>query len=339
MANKVRVLIVDDSALMREALKSLLEENPSIEVIGIAKDGKEGVEKALALRPDVITMDLKMPLLSGIEAIERIMEECPIPIIVVSGMDTEVIVKALSLGAMDFVSVTQDIEFISRELSEKILIAARVRPLRRLKIKKSPARDVCRIDTKRPASKIVAIGVSTGGPQALEVVLSRLPADFNAGILVVQHMSKGFISGMAEWLNTTSHLKVKVGNTGDSVTAGMIFLAPDSYHMLIDTNGRILLKEELNKNALHVPSITATMKSAAENYGSEVVGVIMTGMGSDGLEGIKAIKKAGGMTISQDEKTSIVFGMNKAAIDSGAIDRILPLERIAEELISAIKGD
>ncbi len=205
---KIRVLIVDDSALMREALKNILESDAAVEVIGMAKDGREGFEKTLALKPDVITMDLKMPVMTGVEAIEKIMEEMPVPIIVVSSMEINVIVKALSIGAMDFVAVTSDIETISKELIDKVKIASRVKAIRRIKIK--PYNKISKDAPHKAVSKVVVIGVSTGGPQALQEVLSGLPIDFHGGILIVQHMSKGFIEGLAEWLHSITRLAVRV---------------------------------------------------------------------------------------------------------------------------------
>lgn len=337
MANKIRVLIVDDSSLMREALRTILDADPAIEVIGVAKDGLEGVEKALTLKPDVITMDLKMPILSGLGAIERIMEELPIPIIVVSSMETSVIVKALSVGAMDFVAVSADIEIISKDLVDKIKIASRVRPLRRFKFKAySPAEKNV---SKRDITKIIVIGVSTGGPQALQEVLSKMPRDFHQGILVVQHMSKGFIGGLAEWLNLTSCLEVRVAKAGDELKGGQILLAPDDYNMYINADGRIVLKEYTGKAPAHIPSIDETMKSAAEFYGENTIAVLMTGMGTDGVEGMKAVKASGGRTVAQDEASSVVFGMNKAAINSGCVDKIVPLSEIADEIVKSIRKD
>lgn len=334
MSNKIKVLIVDDSGLMREALRSVLESDPAIEVIGMAKDGLEGVEKAFALKPDVITMDLKMPILSGLGAIERIMEESPVPIIVVSTMETSVIVKALSVGAMDFVAVSSDIDTISRDLIEKIKIAARVKPLKRFKLKVcSPAEKSV---SKKEIKKVVVIGVSTGGPQALQELLSKMPRDFHQGILVVQHMSKGFIGGLAEWLNITSCLEVRVAKAGDELRGGLVLLAPDDYNMYIDANARILLKEYAGKAPSHVPAIDETMKSAAKVFGENVIAVLMTGMGTDGVEGIKAVKQAGGKTIAQNQASSVVFGMNKAAIDSGCIDKVVHLSDIALEIVRSI---
>lgn len=334
--DKIKVLIIDDSALVREGLTSILEQDPYIELVGLAKDGKEGAEKTLALKPDVITMDLNMPIMSGFESIENIMDESPVPIIVVSSADTSVIAKALSMGAMDFVAVNADIETIAAELISKIKILSHAKPLRRMKI------EPCAVKAPSPRAKgelsrVVAIGVSTGGPQALQVIFAKLPPDFPAGVLVVQHMSRGFIGGLAEWLNMTSPLHVMVAKAGDVLKNSMIMLAPDDMHMRIGDHGRITLSENVDKSIDFVPSIDVMMKSAADSYGKECAGVIMTGMTQCGVNGMRAIKKAGGMTIAQDEATSAIFGMNKAAIDAGCIDRVVPLDRIADEITGMMR--
>lgn len=334
MAEKIRVLIVDDSALMREALKQILLSDASIEVVGMARDGKEGAEKALTLKPDVITMDLKMPVMNGIEAIETIMEKRPVPIIVVSSMDARVIASALSIGAMDFVPVTEEIDQIAKGLIRKIKTASRVKPLRRIRIKplpKAPAPG-----KKKITDKIIAIGISTGGPQALQVLLSLLPANLPAGILIVQHISNGFIHGMAEWLRATSHVDIKVAAAGDVLKSGTVYFAPDDYHMTIDEGGVIGLKEDTADKRVHIPSIDVMMNSVAASFGENAIGVIMTGMGRDGVEGIKAINKSGGTTIAQDEKTSVIYGMNKLAVDAGYIDKIVALEDMGKELVKLL---
>jgi two-component system chemotaxis response regulator CheB len=335
MSEKIRVLVVDDSTLAREAIKAILADDPSIEVIGEAKDGSEGVKKAYALKPDVITMDLKMPVMTGIEAIEEIMENTPIPIIVVSSMDRKVIVAALSIGAMDFVPLKDNINEMAVDLIEKIKIAVKVRPLRRIKIRPAVKKEVPRV-AKSSATKIIALGISTGGPQALEVLLSRLPVNFNAGIVIVQHISSGFVEGLVDWLKISSKLDIRVAKSGDTVKSGVVLFAPDNYNMLISEDGRVILKEDLSKSMLHVPSIDELMKSVAKNYKYRAVGLLMTGMGSDGVEGMRLIKSSGGITLAQDEKTSVIFGMNKLAIDRGYVDKIVTLEKIADELVELV---
>jgi two-component system chemotaxis response regulator CheB len=331
MSGKIRVLVVDDSSLARDAIKSIFESDPLIEVVGEAKDGQEGVRKAFALKPNVITMDLKMPMLNGLDAIEMIMQELPTPIIVVSSMDTKVIVKALAIGAMDFVPLDEEIDVIANDLLEKVKIASKVKPLRRMK-KILPVRNILPVE-KKSVHKVVAIGVSTGGPQALQVLLSSLPSDFKAGIVVVQHISKGFIGGLAEWLRQSCSLDVHVARAGDVLKSSTIWIAPDEYNLVVDEKGVIGLKEDVTKKLLHVPSIDVMMESIADSFGSFALGVIMTGMGQDGVKGIAAIKDRGGFTIAQDEATSVVYGMNKVAVDKGFINKILPLDKMAEEII------
>ena len=327
---KIRVLIVDDMPLMRKMLEDIVNSDSSLEVVGTANDGKNGVEKVKALNPDVVTMDLKMPIMDGIEALEKIMQETPVPILMVSGMDVKVVMKTLSLGAMDFIIVTQEVDKIAGELIAKIKIASRVKPLRRIKIRLSkPPVAIGNNST----SKIVAIGASTGGPQALQVFLSRLPSGFPASILIVQHITKGFINGLAEWLNSNSSLDVRIAKEGDSLEKPAVYLAPDNCHMEVGKGQVINLSQNEFKNMRHVPSIDVMMKSVSGVYEENVIGVLMTGMGEDGVEGMRCIKEAGGMTIAQDEETSTIFGMNKVAIEKGYVDEVSALDHLADKII------
>jgi two-component system chemotaxis response regulator CheB len=335
MSDKIRVLIVDDSALVRQSLKAILSSDPEIEVVGEARNGKEGYDKTVLLRPNVITMDLTMPVMDGTEAIGKIMEDFPTPIIVVSSMNVKVIVKALAIGAMDFVAVTQEIGEISEDLIDKVRIASRVRPIRRMKIANVTKKEIPL--RKELATRVVTIGVSTGGPQALQVLFSAMPADFPAAILVVQHISPGFVQGLAEWLSLTSPLVMHVAKAGDELKKGTVLFAPDGMHMTVDEQEKIVLKEDISQKMLHIPAIDVMMESVADVYQRKAGGVIMTGMGRDGVSGISTIKKNGGITLAQDEKTSAIFGMNKIAIDAGVIDRVLPLEGIAGELINLMQ--
>jgi len=329
----IRVFIVDDSALARTALRSILSSDPQLEVIGEAQDGREAVKKALLLKPDVITMDLEMPLLGGLEAIEAIMEEQPVPIVVVSSLDTKIVVRALSIGAMDFVSKTNEIDKISNELIEKVKIASRVRPLRRMR----KAKPVKKMSLSSGVDhKIIALGISTGGPQALQAFLSRLPGNLPASIVVVQHISEGFVEGLVEWLNQQSFLDVKVAKEGDDLKAATVFFAPDKVHLTVGEEGRLHLKEDLTRKMIHVPSIDVLMKSASESFGKKAIGILMTGMGHDGVDGMAAIKKVGGYTLAQDEKSSAIFGMNKLAIEQGVVAKVVSLEKMSSELISLL---
>ena len=335
MSHLIRVLIVDDSTLARQALNALLSADPEIEVIGEARNGKEGYEKALALRPDVITMDITMPIMDGLQATERIMEEVPTPIVIVSSRNVQVIVKALGFGAMDFVANTGGLDEIKEDLLQKVKIASRVKALRRMHIRPVTQRSIV---SRGAASRAVALGISTGGPQALQVLLAKLPAQFPAGILVVQHISTGFIQGLVDWLSVTSPLSIRVAKAGDVLKKGTVFFAPDGVHMTVDAEEKIVLKEDGSKKTLHVPSIDVLMRSVAEVYQESAVGVIMTGMGRDGVDGIAAIKAAGGRTLAQDEKTSAIYGMNKIAVDQGMIERVVALDQMADELAHLVNG-
>ena len=330
---KIRVLIVDDSALMRQALKSILEADDLLEIVGTAEDGRAAIAKAASLKPDVITMDLKMPFCSGLDAIEEIMENNPIPIIVVSSLDKDLIIKTLSMGAMDFVVVAKEIDQISKELIEKIKIASRVKPLKRMKM---PCLHPQKAIFKKNVEKIIGIGASTGGPRALQEIFMHLPSDFPSGIIVVQHMLKGFILGLVDWLNSCSHLEIKVAHDGDVIKSSTVLLAPDDYNITIDEDARIILSKDATGKMLHVPSIDAMMFSLAKSFKENAVGVLLTGMGRDGVEGVQAIKQSAGVTIAQDERSSILFGMNKVAIESGCIDRVVSLDKISEELCKIV---
>ncbi|MBT7461973.1 MAG: chemotaxis-specific protein-glutamate methyltransferase CheB [Waddliaceae bacterium] len=333
MDKKIKVLVVDDSALVRGMLTEILNTSGDIEVVDTAKNGEEGVKKALSLKPDVITMDITMPIMGGFEAIERIMQEFPIPIIAVSGMEAKTIMKALDVGAMDFISVKQDVEDLGKELVEKIKVASKVKPLKRMKkyaINKGPQKK------KSSATKVVVIGISTGGPQTLEFFLSKFPEDFPIGFVVAQHMTEGFIKGFAEWLGTKTALNVKVAEEGEIVAQGTILIAPDDSDMEIGEGGIITCVKGERDYGMSL--IDTMMKSAAKEYGENTVGVIMTGMGRDGVEGMQEIKAAGGITIAQDEQSSAIFGMNAEAIKTGCIDVVVSLENIYQEIIKATQG-
>jgi two-component system chemotaxis response regulator CheB len=336
MAEKISVLIVDDSPLVRESIRSALDSEPEIEVIGTACNGEEGVRKAVTLRPKVITMDLRMPVMDGFEAIERIMQEEPTPIIVVSSMDNESIGKTLDMGVMDILKLDKDINDVACALIEKVKIASRVKAMKRARHRPESPRQV-RVRPNCPF-RVAAIGISTGGPQALRILFSGLNCGFPVGLLIVQHMSPGFIEGMADWLNSVSAIDVRVAWPGAILRPSSALIAPDCRHMEIDGDARIHLVEETEGRSMHIPSIDRMMKSVACAFGVNAIGVIMTGMGRDGVEGLKAIKKAGGLTIAQDESTSAIFGMNRVAIEEGIVDKVLPADEIAGEILATVYG-
>ncbi|MBF0216557.1 MAG: chemotaxis-specific protein-glutamate methyltransferase CheB [Candidatus Omnitrophica bacterium] len=333
---KIRVLIVDDSEFIRTVLREALETAPYIEIVGEADNGRDGIRQAFKLKPDVITMDLKMPIMDGFDAIGKIMEDNPIPIIVVSTLDEEIITKALSMGAMDFVHKARDMQTIAEDLTDKIRIASRIKPITRFKrvhTHRQPRDKAVANEPVQPGSKVIAIGVSTGGPQVTGTLIGLLPETLSTPILVVQHISEGFVQGLVKWMQGVSKLSVSIPSDGEKIKPGNIYFAPDKYHMVVKRKGVIGFEKKISNDEFHVPSIDRLFLSVSEVYGKDAMGIIMTGMGTDGVAGISAMKLVGATTIAQDEASSVIFGMNKAAIEKGVIDKILTPERIAEEIV------
>ncbi len=342
-ANKVRVLVVDDSALMRKLIPQMLETDGSIEVVGTAMDGTFCLKKIEELQPNVVTLDLQMPGMNGIDTLKEIMRRNPLPVIVVSSHSTEgasITFKALGLGAFDFVTKPQDatahMADAARELIAKIKAAAECKVVRPGTLRAAPARPEKNTSGKSaPApTKMVAIGISTGGPQALEFLLAQLPPDFPGTILVVQHMPEGFTEMFARRLDELCGLRVKEAQSGDVLQAGRVLVCPGSRHMTVKRlpMGDVVV---LNDDALvngHRPSVDVLFRSVAEEFGRLSVGVLMTGMGDDGAEGLGAVKKAGGMTIAQSEESCVVYGMPKAAVERGYATRVVALDVLSSTL-------
>ncbi len=343
---KVRVLVVDDSAFMRRSICKMLEGNQYIEVVDVAADGLSAIEKTKTLRPDVITLDIKMPVLDGLAALERIMQECPTPVIMLSsltGRGGEMTLKALDLGAVDFIDKTaasgpMEISVIADGLIAKILVAARVdirklQPAEAKKVAPPPQPVVSRGDTE-----VVLIGTSTGGPPALQEVLGNIPVNFPAPILIVQHMPIGFTRSLADRLNNICAIGVKEAEDGDPLRPGCAYIAPAGQHMKIRRGGselRVFL-DLLPEDALHRPSVDALFESAAAICGRKVLAFVLTGMGKDGLLGAQAIKREGGRVVVESEETSIVFGMPKAVLDEVKVDGIAPLYAVAGTIIKMV---
>ncbi|MBT4511415.1 MAG: chemotaxis response regulator protein-glutamate methylesterase [Chloroflexi bacterium] len=346
MAEKTKVLIVDDSAFARFSIAKRLRTDPGIEVIGHASDGIEAIEQTKSLQPDVVTMDVTMPRMDGIEAVERIMVECPTPIVMLSaltGEGAEVTIKALELGAVDFflknslVSPVGDGDNVG-ELLEKLKQAARIDRSQLNSLAQKPSKYLSpelKWQKKRSSDlhQVIALGSSTGGPRALNQVIPMLPGDLPAGILMVQHMPVGFTKSLAERLNNISELDVKEAENGDVLSPGVVLVAPGGSHMIVDTNGRIVLNQGPQECGLR-PAVNVTMESAAKMYGDSVLGVVLTGMGSDGTRGAGLIKQAGGEVIVEHESTCVVYGMPKSVVEAGHADDILPLEKIATEIVA-----
>src|SRR6266571_2520479 len=324
MNSPVRVLVVDDSALMRKLIPQILEADRSIQVVGTAMDGNFGLKKIDELKPQVITLDLEMPGMSGLEMLKEIMRRHKLPVIVVSSHSTQgasVTLQALSLGAFDFVAKPQDVSARMPELH--------------------PRSEKLSIDTKKIPARVIAIGVSTGGPQALQYVLSQLPPDFPGSIVVVQHMPEGFTEMFARRLDEICSIGVKEAQSGDLLLAGRVLICPGSRHLKVKRlplGDVAVLSDDPRVNG-HRPSADVLFKSLAEEFGPKGIAVLMTGMGDDGAQGMGTVKAAGGMTIAQNEESCVVFGMPKAAIDRGYAIRVVALDALANTLMAQCTQD
>ena len=336
----VRVLVVDDSALMRKLIPQMLAGDESIEVVGTAMDGSFCLKKIEELKPNVVTLDLEMPGMNGIDTLKEIMRKHPVPVIVFSSHSTEgasVTMKALGLGAFDFVTKPKDASAHMAETARELI--ARVKAAADCKLKPRSLPGIPPKPEKVPAptgapNKIVAMGVSTGGPQALEFVLSQLPGDFPGTIVVVQHMPDGFTDMFARRLDEICPLRVKEAQSGDLLLPGRVLVCPGSRHMKVKRlplGDIAVLSDEPRVNG-HRPSVDVLMRSVAEEFRGGAVGVLMTGMGDDGAEGLGAIKKEGGMTIAQSEESCVVYGMPKAAIERGYAVRVVGLDIMGSTL-------
>jgi len=339
----MRVLVVDDSALVRMAVSNILAK-AGIEVVGTAKNGKEAVEKTLKLNPDVITLDIMMPVMDGLTALKMIMEKKPTPVIMLSTLTTEgarETLEALKLGAVDFVTKPSgplvDLSSIEKELVTKVKIVAGTSPnLMRIHNLKKLKLDVVRGSWGVKTEDVcVLIGSSTGGPSALEMIIPRLPADIPAPIFVVQHMPPDFTQQLAERLNSISEVEVKEAENNERVKDGVVYIAPGGYHMKVRRAANVVRIKIVDGEPVNAvkPSVDVTADSVVQAYGGNVVGVILTGMGEDGAYGMKMIKDRGGLTIACSEDTCVVFGMPKAAIEIGGIVSVKPVFEIAEEVV------
>ncbi len=337
---EIRTLVVDDSPFARGLIIDILSTDKQIKVVGEAANGVEATQKVRDLKPDIVTIDIEMPVMNGIDAIEEIMASNPVPILVVTTRgDAKTAYDAISRGALDLV-VKPDVSMEgAREFIDKIKLLSRIkvithisrRAIREVKLTEKLSFGGGEMD------RVVAIAASTGGPEALSIILSSLPAGFPCPVVIAQHISDGFVAGMAEWLRKLSKLSVKSPAEGEPLLPGTVYIAPSEKHMEITGAKTIALAERQEKDIYH-PSCDRLLFSVARVFGSRSIGVILTGMGSDGALGMEKIKKAGGTTIAQDEKTSIVFGMPKIAIESGCIDKVLPLEEITAEIVRIMSG-
>lgn len=346
MTRKIRVLIVDDSALVRDILAQGLSRDPGIEIAGTAADPYQARDKIIELRPDVMTLDVEMPRMDGVEFLRRLMPQYPLPVIMVSALTErgkQITIEALEAGAIDFVTkpkadVAQGLQSLILELATKLKIAstANVSHWKHRKF----ADTIIRTTPKALAEstdKVVAIGASTGGTEAIREVVTRFPANF-PGVVIVQHMPAGFTKMFADRLNQLCTMEVKEAEDGDRVLGGRILLAPGGLQMrVIRAGGQY--KVEVKPGALtngHCPSVEVMMQSVAEYAGKNSIGVMLTGMGRDGADGMKKMREAGARCIAQDEETSVVFGMPKEAYACGGAERLVPLGKIADMVLSFV---
>lgn len=345
----IRVLVVDDSAFMRAALSRMIASETDMEVAGTASSGSEAVGKIAPLDPDVVTLDVEMPGLNGLETLRRIMAQSPRPVIMVSAVtekDAEITFNALAAGAFDYVpkqlsSTSLDILHIQPDLIAKIRAAALSRNSHLGGVsRRKPARSIlseCQ-NSSSTSPAIVALGTSTGGPRALQEILPLLPRDLSVPILIVQHMPPGFTAPFAQRLNSLCSVTVREAAHKDPILPGVVYIAPAGMHMTIDRPSESLSLICLDKqpeNSLHMPSVDVMMKSVAKNFGNSAMGVIMTGMGSDGAQGMKAIHREGGLTVGQDEASCIVYGMPRACAELGVLNRVVPLSGIPSQILQA----
>jgi two-component system, chemotaxis family, protein-glutamate methylesterase/glutaminase len=335
MKKPVRVLVVDDSALMRKLIPQILEQDSSIEVVGTAVDGHFALKKIDELAPQVVTLDLEMPGLNGVDTLKEIMRRQKLPVIVVSSHSTagaSITLRALGLGAFDFVAKPHDVfahmPEIADELIEKIRAAAQstgVHP--QFLPGETPPTPAGNLQPLAP-THIIAIGVSTGGPNALQYLFSHLPGDFSGSILVVQHMPDGFTELFAKRLDETCPIRVKEAQTGDLLVAGRALISPGNRHMKVKKlplGNVVLLGEDAPVNG-HRPSVDVLFHSVAHEFGSQAMAVLMTGMGEDGAVGLGEVRAAGGLTVAQSKETCVVYGMPKAAIERGYAMRVADLQ-------------
>jgi len=345
----IKVLVVDDSAFMRKAISTMLDKDAGIKVIGTARDGQEGLDMVRKLNPDVVTMDIEMPKMDGLTALRHIMMESPRPVLMVSSLTTEgaeSTLKALELGAVDFIpkqlsKVSLDIVKIEKDLIARVKTVA-ARKMRHVTAraaaprKSATPRKAFVAPSGRPIRDVVAIGVSTGGPPVVQKILSSLPADFPASIIIAQHMPAAFTGPFAKRLDSVSKISVKEAEPGDILKAGHAFVAPGGKHVVLDqkvSRVDVVVTEE-PADALYKPSANVLISSVAKAVGKRGLGVILTGMGNDGCEGVRDLKGKGGRALAQSDSTCVVYGMPKAIVDDKLADEIVDLDDLAESILA-----
>jgi two-component system, chemotaxis family, protein-glutamate methylesterase/glutaminase len=347
----VKVLVVDDSPLIRQLIVEALEKDPDVQVVGTAENGKQAIEQAAALRPHVITMDVDMPVMDGLTATERIMADYPTPILVLTAdprnQAPELTHRALAVGALAL-RVKPGVEAEMANLAREVKLLATIRVIRHVRgVKKvlgsSPSNPALpQLAPQQPFAPsslgVVCVASSTGGPQVVQKLLADLPADFPVPLAIVQHINAAFSDSLVGWLAASTKLKVKVAKDNDLLTPGTVLLAPPDAHLVIAARGKVSVQPGGPRDG-HLPSGTSLLESAAKTYARRAVGVILTGMGNDGVDGLAAIRAAGGKTIAQNQESSVVFGMPGAAIARGIVDHVVPGDELAATLIKLARGE
>lgn len=354
MVGSTRVLVVDDSAFMRKVIKTVIDEQADMTVVGTARDGKDAIEKIRSLRPNVVTLDIEMPNMNGLEALKHIMEKTPTKVIMVSSLTSEnadTTIQCLELGAIDFIqkpsgSISLDFAKIQEDLIEKIRTAHSVNVDRLARRRSSP---VAQKPTPRASNfnsvvgtsnKILLIASSTGGPRSLETIIPLLPEKIGCPAIVVQHMPPSFTKSLADRLDKSSNIRVVEASEGEVLEKDTVYIAPGDYHLgirKIGSTSKIYLDTSEKLNGVR-PAADFTFKSVADIYGRNILTVVLTGMGKDGAIGAQLIKQKGGTVIAESKDTCVVYGMPKAVVDGGSADYVLPNTSIAEKIIEILKG-
>ncbi len=345
-ARPIRVVVAEDSSTARELLVTLLDRDAAIEVVGQATNGVQAVEMAGRLRPSAVVMDIHMPVMDGFEATKRIMIEAPTPVIIVTGAanarDVEMSLRAVQLGALTVLPkpsgpADPDFEASARRLVSMVKALSEVKVVRRHARPDEPPvqRRPSAPQLTRSPVEVVAIGASTGGPAALYRLLERLPLETRVPILVVQHIAKGFAAGLVSWLGSGTPLPIKLAEEGEALAGGTIYVAPDDHHLEVNQHRRVVLSNGARTNGFR-PSASVLFCSVAETFKANSVGVILTGMGQDGLDGLRELRRVGGRVLAQDEATSVVFGMPGAVVSAGLADVVAPVEELAADLSALV---
>lgn len=332
---KIRVLIVDDSSVVCKMLSYIFSSDPEMEVVGTAGDGEEALAKVLSLKPDVVTMDLHMPKMDGYETTRRIMETYPVPVVIVTAIESAIevknLMKVIEAGALAALKKppgigTPEFAAVRDAFIRKIKLYSEVKLVKRTPRKMEPVKG----ERLKNEIKVIAIGASTGGPPVLQSILSKLPKNLSCPVLVVQHMTEGFTEGFADWLREYSSIPVQLARDGNVILPGNVYIAPDGFQMKIE-NGTIVLTKDVMPNNLR-PSVSYLFSSIARVFGKRSIGILLTGMGKDGAEGLKLMKDKGAITIAQDKESCVVFGMPGEAINLDGATYVMSPEKISEFL-------